>query len=199
VRLQKRRVLGSGVLGLGAALVLAGCGAGQITQTDTQAAAVNGANAMTGTVALRDASIVNRNGCQQAYTAGSNAPLKLIIANAGAAPDQLVSVTSTGAASATVAGQQTIFARSSLAVGPVDEAESSAGSSSPSPTPSPAAGGAATDRATVVLQGLKSTLWPGQLLPVTFVFRNAGPLTTELPIAAPTQVLNCASAVQPTP
>jgi copper(I)-binding protein len=199
VRLQKRRVLGSGVLGLGAALVLAGCGAGQITQTDTQAAAVNGANAMTGTVALRDASIVNRNGCQQAYTAGSNAPLKLIIANAGAAPDQLVSVTSTGAASATVAGQQTIFARSSLAVGPVDEAESSAGSSSPSPTPSPAAGGASTDRATVVLQGLKSTLWPGQLLPVTFVFRNAGPLTTELPIAAPTQVLNCASAVQPTP
>jgi copper(I)-binding protein len=204
VRLQKRRALGSGVLGLGAALVLAGCGAGQITQTDTQQAAVNGANASSasGAVAVRDASVVNRNGCQQAYTAGSDASLKLTIANSGGTPDELVSVTSTGAASASVQGQQTIFARSSIEVGPVDEPESAPGSASASPTATPSQSpttGAATDHATVVLQGLKAPLWPGQLLPVTFVFRDAGPLTVEMPIAAPTQTLTCESTAQATP
>src|SRR5262245_59691477 len=50
VRLQNRRVLGVTVSALGAALVLAGCGAGQITQTDTQQPAVNGTYAQVKTL-----------------------------------------------------------------------------------------------------------------------------------------------------
>jgi copper(I)-binding protein len=193
VRLQKRRVFASGVLGLGAALVLAGCGAGQITQTDTMLPAVNGALAQAGKLSLRNIGIANRNDCEQAYTAGSGAPLTLTIANEGGQDDELVSVSSENAASATIQGQKTVVARSTLVVGPADQAES-ASSSSASPTTGQ---NSSLGHASIVLQGLKSVIWPGQLTPVTFVFRDAGPVTAQLPVAAPTKALdNCESAVQ---
>ncbi|WP_424184020.1 hypothetical protein ACOBQX_18970 [Actinokineospora sp. G85] len=46
--------LAPAAVGLAAALALAGCSAGQITQTDSQLPAVNGTQATQGTVALRD-------------------------------------------------------------------------------------------------------------------------------------------------
>jgi copper(I)-binding protein len=42
------------------------------------------------------------------------------------------------------------------------------------------------DRASIVLIGLNEALSPGKRYPVTFVFRNAGSVTIELPIASPT-------------
>jgi copper(I)-binding protein len=203
VRLQKRRVLTSGVLGLGAALALAGCGAGQITQTDTMLPAVNGALATVGKISLRNAGIANSNTCQQAYAPGSSAPLALTIANDGAQDDELVSVTSANAAGATIDGQKLVVAGSSLVVGPADQAESAAGSTTATPTSSGSPATAATGskskigRASIVLTGLKQVIWPGQLTPVTFVFRNAGPVTVQLPVAAPTKELpNCQTASQ---
>ncbi|MFD2417509.1 hypothetical protein [Amycolatopsis pigmentata] len=182
---MKRRVLGSAVLGLGAALMLAGCGAGQITQTDTMLPAVNGALGQAGQIAVRNASLANNDKCEQAYTAGSDAPLKLTIANSGPKDDDLVSVTSPNAAGSTIGGQKTVVAGSTLVVGP-------------------AAGTGVTQaadnkigHASVTLQGLKSVVWPGQLMPVTFVFRDAGPVTLNLPIASPSKPLSCASAARP--
>ncbi|TVT21612.1 hypothetical protein FNH06_16465 [Amycolatopsis acidiphila] len=191
-------MLTSGVLGLGAALALAGCGAGQITQTATMLPAVNGALATVGKISVRNAGIANSNTCQQAYAPGSNAPLALTITNDGAQDDELVSVSSPNAAGATIDGQRTIVAGSSLIVGNADEAESAAGATSVSPTssssPETAATGAKSKigRASIVLTGIKQVIWPGQLTPVTFVFRDAGPVTVQLPIAAPTKELpNC--------
>jgi hypothetical protein len=43
-------------------------------------------------------------------------------------------------------------------------------------------------KATVTLPALKQPLWPGQTIKVTFVFKNAGPVTVELPVAAPAHV-----------
>lgn len=203
MRLQKRRVLTSGVLGLGAALALAGCGAGQITQTNTMLPAVNGALANVGKISVRNAGIANSNSCQQAYAPGSTAPLALTIANDGTQDDELVSVSAANASGATIDGQKTIVAASSLVVGPADQAES-AGTTSASPTSSsgsPVTGATGEKsnigRASIVLSGIKQVIWPGQLTPVTFVFRNAGPLTVQLPVVAPTKELpNCQTAPQ---
>jgi copper(I)-binding protein len=179
-----RRVLGSAVFGIGAALMLAGCGAGQITQTDTQLPAVDGALGQAGPVSVRDASLANRNTCEQAYTAGSNAPLVLTIANAGQQNDDLVSVTSPDATGATIDGQKTVVAGSTLVVGAGLE-DNAAGTNT------------GIGHANVTLNGLKSVVWPGQLTPVTFTFRSAGPVTLDLPIASPTKTLSCAA--QPAP
>jgi copper(I)-binding protein len=156
--------------------------------------AVNGALAQVGNLSIRNASIANRNDCEQAYPAGSNAPLTLTIANAGGQDDELVSVSSENAASATIQGQKTVVAGSTLVVGPADQPESAASSSS---SASPTTGQSSSlGHASIVLQGLKSVIWPGQLTTVTFVFRGAGAVTAQLPVASPTKVLNCQSAVQ---
>ncbi|HVW40809.1 MAG TPA: hypothetical protein VHC18_05615 [Amycolatopsis sp.] len=180
-------MLGTSVLGLGAVLVLAGCGAGQITQTDTMLPAVNGALASAGQLSVRNAGLVNRNTCEQAFAPGSNAALSLTIANDGADDDELVAVSSSNAAGATIGGQKTIVGRSTLVVGPVNQTESGEGSSASAATGTPTSVG----HATVELQGLKSVIWPGMTMPVTFTFRDAGPVTVQLPVNAPSKELNC--------
>jgi copper(I)-binding protein len=181
----KRRVLGSAVLGLGAALVLAGCGAGQITQTNTMLPAVNGTLGQAGQIAVRNASLANSDKCEQAYAAGSDAPLKLTVANGGPKDDELVAVNSPNAASGVIEGQKTIVAGSTLVIGPA------AG------TGVTQAGETKIGHGSVTLRGLKSVVWPGQLTPVTFVFRDAGPVNLNLPITSPSKPLSCASAAHP--
>lgn len=96
-------VVTSAVIG---AIALAGCGAGQVTQTSTQQAAVGGANAGTGAVVVRDARIAFAEGAKGAnvYNRGSDAPLEMRIVNSGNEVDKLVSVTSPAAASVKISG-----------------------------------------------------------------------------------------------
>jgi copper(I)-binding protein len=231
VRLQNRRGLGAGVLAVGAALVLAGCGAGQITQTATQQAAVNGTHAQVKNIALRDAAVQYPTS-GPGYPAGATPALTLTIVNTDARDDALVAVTTEDGTPATIAGSKAIVAAHSLVIGPDDAVEStnevqttspsapsSSASSAPASTSSssststksqantpgsltatstsevPSSGPAATPtapekvgQATVTLPPLKQPLWPGQVIKVTFVFQNAGPLTVELPVAAPAHV-----------
>ena len=88
------------------ALALAGCGAGQITQTSTQVPAVAGANAGVGAVVVRDAYIEFGEQAQGAniYPRGGAAPLKMSIVNTGIQPDRLVSASSPAAASVAISG-----------------------------------------------------------------------------------------------
>jgi copper(I)-binding protein len=235
VRLQNRRVLGAGVLALGAALALAGCGAGQITQTDSQQPAVNGTYAQVKTIALRNAAVQYPTS-GVGYPAGAAPALTLTIVNQGAQDDSLVSVTTEGGGQGTIGGSKEIVAGHSLVIGPDDAVEStneaqptSSGAPSSTSTPPtatsstgtsstgtsstgtsstgtgtstatatsgvPSSGPAATPtapevvgRGTVTLAALAQPLWPGQVLKVTFVFKNAGPVTVELPVAAPAHV-----------
>ncbi len=229
MRLQNRRVLGAGVLVIGAALVLAGCGAGQITQTSTQQAAVNGTHAQVKNIALRDVAVQYPTS-GPGYPAGATPALTLTVVNLDARDDSLVSVTAADGTQATLGGSKTIVAGHSLVIGPDDAVESTnevqttppsaPGSSSTAPsstgtsstatgsettTPgiptasstsvAPSSGPAATPtqpevvgKATVKLAALKQALWPGQTIKVTFVFQNAGPVTVELPVAAPAHV-----------
>ncbi len=88
------------------ALALAGCGAGQITQTSSQVPAVVGANAGVGAIVVRDAYIEFGEQVQGAniYPRGGAAPLKMSIVNTGIQPDRLVSASSPAAASVAITG-----------------------------------------------------------------------------------------------
>ncbi|UOZ08330.1 hypothetical protein [Amycolatopsis sp. WQ 127309] len=216
MRLQNRRVLGAGVLALGAALALAGCGAGQITQTDTQQPAVNGTHAQVKTIVMRDVAVQYPTS-GPGYAAGATPALTLTIVNQGAQDDSLVSVTTEDGTQATVGGSKDIVAGHSLVIGPDDAVEStnqveptssgapsssseaptatgtsstgtatsSSSAEAPATSATPTAAPATVGKGTVTLAALKQPLWPGQTVKVTFVFKNAGPVTVELPVAAP--------------
>jgi hypothetical protein len=95
------------VAGLGVAVLLVGCGAGQITQTDTQHSAVNGASGQVGMIAIRGAELQFPDNPQGVYAPGSNATLIVTIANTGIDNDELLSVSSPAATSVTIDGSPT--------------------------------------------------------------------------------------------
>lgn len=157
-----------------AALVLAGCGAGQIAQTDSQVAAVDGAfgNAAN-TIALRDVLIPSPNNQAGTYPAGSTVPVLLTIINQGDNADELVGVDSPAASQVLVEGTTQI---------PSGTTVTSTTGSSPM---------GAQSTSPLVLGELRVMLTTNQVLhagldtPVTFQFRNAGKVTLPVPIATP--------------
>jgi copper(I)-binding protein len=92
------------------ALALAGCGAGQITQTSSQASGVGGASANVGQIAVREAAFAFTGDGKTAaiYQAGSEAPLSMTVVNFGGQVDKLTNVSSPAAASARITGDATI-------------------------------------------------------------------------------------------
>lgn len=168
-----------GVLGVLAAALLAGCGAGQQAQTSRMQPAVPGTNANIdvpgGTVGLRDLSVVfpGDNG----YPQGSTAPLQVRIFNGSGKPVTLTGVRAapertgnatpvdgnvvligspsaapTGAGPANASATTGSEARSSLSAGPTNPAGTGAAVPSPtgSPAATPSAGGSASPGATAV-------------------------------------------------
>lgn len=96
------------VAGLGLALLLSGCGAGQITQTDTQVAAVNGASGNIGAMAVRGAQLAFPAGSAQGvYAPGSDATLIVTIVNTGVTADTLTGVSTPAAVGVTIDGSPT--------------------------------------------------------------------------------------------
>lgn len=81
------------VLGIGAALLVTGCSAGQITQTDTQVPAINGSMGNVGPIAVRNVQLAFPTG-KAYYAKGDDASLIVTIANAGESSDKLTTVTS---------------------------------------------------------------------------------------------------------
>ncbi|MGW6447859.1 hypothetical protein [Lentzea sp. NPDC055074] len=101
-------------LAAGLGLVAVGCSAGQVTQTDTQVAAVDGASGNAGPIAVRNVMLAfppdgNR------YEDGADAPLTFVIANSGSTPDKLLSIKSDASESeAEVVGSKEIPAQYAL-------------------------------------------------------------------------------------
>lgn len=90
---------------LGLGLLLAGCGSGQITQTDTQVAGVNGASGTIGAMAVRSAELAfPPNSAQGVYQPGSNATLIVTIVNTGITSDTLVGISTPAADGVTIDG-----------------------------------------------------------------------------------------------
>lgn len=185
------------VAGLVSVLVLAGCGSGQDTQTDSILPSVNGALGQVGPIAVRDAQFaVPERGV---FASGADAELRLTIVNTGDADDELVEVTSPVAEDVEITGDRNLVARRAILIGGGGGAiaqsspttpprtTSSPGSSTARPTTSVAGPKAAAEigKAQIILKGLNTALYSGKNYAVTFVFRNAGALTIELPIAVP--------------
>lgn len=100
----RRRVLFGlvpGVLGL---TMLAACGAGQITQTDTQLSGVNGDSGMAGPIAVRNAQLAFPSASKGVYEPGSSAELIVTFVNTGLSDDTLTKITTPAAVSVTVDG-----------------------------------------------------------------------------------------------
>lgn len=202
----RRRVL-SGVLGIGLAVALAGCGAGQITQTDKQLASINGANGNAGPIALRDVQLAYPPNKQGVYEPGSNGVLIVTVVNTGLTPDTLVRVTSPAVTSVLVNGSDTgsVALPGNFAVAAGSDPDDATitvpsapeGSSSPSvsatTTPSAGASAAAAPQLrqmTIELVGFRSvnggSLRAGMTIPITFFFAHAGQVTIgQVPIGAP--------------
>lgn len=157
-----------------AALALVGCGAGQITQTDSQVSAVDGASGNVGNaIALRDVLILYPHNQQGTYPAGSAVPVVLTIINQGNSTDELIAVTSPAAGQALVLG--------TTQIPPGTTVTSTAGAVPVNGEPtSPLVGG----ELRVVLITTRP-LHAGLNTPVTFQFRNAGKVTLPVPMAAP--------------
>jgi copper(I)-binding protein len=198
-------------LGLGLAALLAGCGSGQITQTDTQEAAVNGANGTVGAIAIRDAQLAYPAASHGVYAPGSTAVLVLTIVNTGINDDQLVKITTPAALGVTIDGAAdgtkdlpggfavhsgTDMDDESLSAAPAPATTSSepmpSGDSMPSgaPTATSSAAPVAPAAVRIVLTGIRSynggSLRAGLTIPVTFYFAHAGSVTlTDVPIGAP--------------
>jgi copper(I)-binding protein len=81
------------VLGIGAALLMSGCSAGQVTQTDTQVPAINGASGTVGQIAVRNVQLAFPAG-KQYYSRGDSASLVVTIINTGSSSDKLAGITS---------------------------------------------------------------------------------------------------------
>ncbi|KAA2262360.1 copper chaperone PCu(A)C [Solihabitans fulvus] len=127
----RRRVVAVAALAIGLGVAVAGCGAGQITQTDTQVASVNGASGQLGRIAVRDAQLAFPASGDTFYSAKSNAPLIVTIANNGETADRLVSVTSDASDAAIVVGTTDLPGGVAVQAG-VDKDDSTASSARPS-------------------------------------------------------------------
>lgn len=155
--------IGLGVVAIGAVLLTAACGTGQQAGTSRERPTIDGQNADIGHIALRAISLAAP--ADGFFSVGDDVALSLVIANNGQdKADTLTSVSSTAFSSAT---------QTSIKVAAGDAARI----------------GIASGDETITLQGLTAAgagadngLFPGESVPVTFTFSNAGSVTTQVPV-----------------
>ncbi|MDQ4092114.1 MAG: copper chaperone PCu(A)C [Actinomycetota bacterium] len=186
-RLMRRRLAVTALVAAccASAPSLVGCSAGQITQTDSQVAAVDGTHADVGqSIALRDVLITAPPHANGTYPAGSSVPVLLTIVNQGTRADRLINVTSPAASQVLVLGTTTIP--------PGTNVTSTAGSASAGVQP----------QSPLVVGQLRIVLTTSQPLraglntPITFVFENAGTVTLPVPMAVPVESVSEATVVE---
>ncbi len=180
-------VLRSTLVGIAAALALSalalsGCAAGQITQTDAQVAAVNGASGDLGPIALRDAVLAYPGGDVFGYAPGDEAPLLVTIVNSGDQTDELVSVSTPAAGEVVVGGMTTI--PGGVVVSSLEVARAPGPPSAVADAADPPLG---SGELRIVLTDLTGPIRPGLPTFVTFGFRDAGEVTLRVPIDAPAE------------
>jgi copper(I)-binding protein len=171
-----------------AAVAVAGCGAGQVTQTSRQVSAVEGASATAGQIAIRNAMIEFDEAAHGAvvHPAGGSAPLEMVIVNTGAEVDRLVAASSPVAESVQISGVLRIPGGRSLTVegAPAALAAPSTGAAAPTAgaapsTPAPAGAPATTAPPT----GTPAAPAPSTAAPTTSA-AAAAPATEAAPPAA---------------
>ncbi|MGE2714700.1 hypothetical protein ACQI4L_11625 [Mycolicibacterium litorale] len=160
----------SGLAACGLALALTACGAGQISQTATQAPAVNGVNAGVGDIALRNVHL-RAPQTTDYVRPGSEAELLFVAANESAdEPDRLVSIRS-DVGTAPLSGDTTIPPTGVLVAGEPDGQTAALESVEPA------------EPLTVDVT-LTKPITNGLTYPFTFTFQRSGEVTVQVPISA---------------
>ncbi|MGE0297942.1 copper chaperone PCu(A)C [Pseudonocardia sp.] len=161
--------IAKGIAAAAAALLLAGCGAGQLTGTSTQGSSSGGANGSAGNILVRDAEIEFGTAAPAAvvFPAGASAPLMMHIVNQGYAADTLVSASSPIASSVQVGGATELPGGQALLVG-----------TAPELLPG-------TQATQLTLVGLTEPVRAGLTYPVELTFRDAGRISLNVPVANP--------------
>ncbi|WP_459955258.1 hypothetical protein [Nocardia sp. IFM 10818] len=174
----------------GAVLALSGCSAGQISQTATQVAAVNGNEANVGQVALRDVRILLPQSEQYNNAKGGSAVLAFSAINLGEfKSDELVSITSELGpvkigGKIELGAQQTVVANLPDKTGAAAAAESHGDSHGAPATPAADQGDPDATPVLVEITGLTKDITPGLTYPVTFNFKENGTVVVNVPVDA---------------
>lgn len=195
------------------AMLLAGCGAGLDAQTAGKEPSVPGVSADLGGIAVRNVQIGYPDRETRIYPRGGEAPLEVRIFNSGTETDALVGVKSEVAEQVVLVGSpvEAICPQASVslpAAQPTLQPTRPRPGTSPSGTPeapttlSPTGSAGNADFAIELapgtcalltgelyrleLSGLQEELAPGDVVPVTFSFREAGEVTLQVPFGLPT-------------
>lgn len=168
-----------GALALTTVAAVTGCSAGQITQTSTQVATVNGSSTNVGELALRDIRILYPTG--GTYAEGSTADLVLVVTNQGLAEDRLVEVTGDFFDEARLPADEVIL--------PADDADAEVSIDAPIPAQGTLQFGP-RDSPPIELTDLSQEISVAEVVSLTFVFEQAGEVSVEVPVANPTRELD---------
>lgn len=180
---RRRRLVPVAALAAGAAIILSGCSAGQVSQTADQAAAINGNTADVGTISLRNVHIVYPGSGPHTNTAGGQAALALSIINTGeTVTDELTGVTTDlGTVKITPAdGDKIEIAPSETIV--VSTPSAGAETHTTGETVDTEAG--ETESAAIEITGLTQNITPGLTYNISFDFKENGTVQVEVPVDA---------------
>lgn len=170
-----RRVMTAVALAAGATLMLSACGAGQISQTATQVAAINGNQATSGDIALRNVHVVYPNSEEFSIEPGGDAELAFTAVNLSESKsDRLKSIKTDYAGSVKIDekdGTLEIKPQFALGAGNPDV-------SVPEEAPEH------VSLIDVTLQDIREGVRPGLTFPVIFTFENAGDIVVQVPVDA---------------
>ncbi|WP_028663083.1 copper chaperone PCu(A)C [Saccharomonospora halophila] len=171
----KRRMVSAAVVAVGAALLVSGCAAGQITQTDSQVATINGTRAQAGDIAIRKAELAYPEGDDPLYRAGTSPGVAMYLVNESELRDDtLVSASTDAAANVVLNGSREVPAQGALVIAPEPQAAG---------VPRPEL--EIQTRADMTLQGLNRDVRPSQTVTMTLTFREAGRVTFDMPATIP--------------
>lgn len=175
----------------GLAIALAGCSAGQITQTSTQRSSVDGTDYKQGDIQILDAAIEapSASGWEEGETAG----LMLTVVNSGFAEDEITAIEIDGNPVTLTPAAGTAEEDSSTDEDAASDAAATASSESSAPQAPEAAPltVGAQDKAVIADEGDATAsfeipsgpLYTSETLPITITFREAGELTFNIVVA----------------
>jgi copper(I)-binding protein len=171
----------TGVAGLAAAALLtAGCTAGQHAQTADEQETLDGTTVRVGSYITLGGIALATPTDGKSWARGSSVPIKAVVVNSGRNDDKLTSITSSSITSWGV--YPSLF----QATG----AKADAGSPPPEPVDLPALSrvafsgesGSAAGTRVLVVTGVKAPLFPGTSIKLTFTFAKAGAVTAQVPV-----------------